>query len=162
MTFLCTLATKWAKISSIYSKITKLHPMCRDFSAKPYPIFRDFFCEKVTHLSGTHPYTLLGEYPPPPPGGATLAPKATHKLPTNTNIEKMYVCERGERASLENFSIFTSRTSCFFQYFCWYMYFRYFIGIFYLIILIMIASSFVVILQIINTNKIHSSTYIQS
>ena len=26
-----------------------------------------FFCKKVTHLSGTPPYTLLGEYPPPPP-----------------------------------------------------------------------------------------------
>ena len=44
--------------------------MFRDFSAKPYPMFRDFFfffCEKVTHWSGTPPYTLLSEYPPPPP-----------------------------------------------------------------------------------------------
>ena len=41
--------------------------MFRDFSAKPYPMFRDFFGEKVTHWSGTPPYTLLGEYPPPPP-----------------------------------------------------------------------------------------------
>ena len=56
------ITTKWAKISSIYSKITKLHPMFRDFSAKPYPMFTDF-----THFSGTPPYTLLGEYPPPPP-----------------------------------------------------------------------------------------------
>ena len=35
--FLCTLATKWAKISSIYSKITKLHPMFRDFFGKTIP-----------------------------------------------------------------------------------------------------------------------------
>ena len=62
------VATKWAKISSrpIYSKITKLHPMFREFLAKPYPMFRDFFA-KITHFSGTPPYTLLGEYPPPPP-----------------------------------------------------------------------------------------------
>ena len=31
MMFLCTLATKWAKISSIYSKITKVGGMFRDF-----------------------------------------------------------------------------------------------------------------------------------
>ena len=49
--------------------------MFRDFSAKPYPMFRDFFFEKkVTHFSGTPPYTLLGEYPPPPlPGYKTTA-----------------------------------------------------------------------------------------
>ena len=42
--------------------------MFRDFSAKPYPKFRDFFLgQKVTHLSATPLYTLLGEYPPPPP-----------------------------------------------------------------------------------------------
>ena len=64
---MCTSATKWAKISSICSQITKLHPMFWDFPAKPYPMFRDFFvCKKVTHLSGTPPSTLLGEYPPPP------------------------------------------------------------------------------------------------
>ena len=67
MTFLCTLATKWAKISSIDCKITKLHPMFRDFSAKPYPMFRDFL--RKSHPLELHtPYTLLGEYPPPPPG----------------------------------------------------------------------------------------------
>ena len=54
---LCTLATKWAKISSIYSKITKVGGM-----------FRDFLGKKVTHFSGTPPFTILGEYPPPPPG----------------------------------------------------------------------------------------------
>ena len=32
--FLCTLATKWAKISSIYSKITKVGGMFRDFFGK--------------------------------------------------------------------------------------------------------------------------------
>ena len=32
--FLCTLATKWAKISSIYSKITKVGGMFRDFQLK--------------------------------------------------------------------------------------------------------------------------------
>ena len=64
---------KWVKISSIYSKITKLHPMFRDFSAKPYPMFRDFFCEKVTHFSGTPPFTILGEYPPSPGRSVTAA-----------------------------------------------------------------------------------------
>ena len=54
MMFLCTLATKWAKISSIYSKITKLHPMFRDFSAKPYPMFRGFFAKK-SPISAAHP-----------------------------------------------------------------------------------------------------------
>ena len=34
MMFLCTLATKWAKISSIYSKITKVGGMFRDFQLK--------------------------------------------------------------------------------------------------------------------------------
>ena len=72
MTFLCTLATKWAKISSIYSKITKLH-MFRDFSAKPYLIVRDFFAKTVTHLSVTPPpripYQASTPRPPPPPPG---------------------------------------------------------------------------------------------
>ena len=34
MTFLCTLATKWAKISSIYSKITKVGGHVWDFFGK--------------------------------------------------------------------------------------------------------------------------------
>ena len=38
--FLCTLATKWAKISSIYSKITKVGGgggMFKDFQLKTIP-----------------------------------------------------------------------------------------------------------------------------
>ena len=74
MMFLCTLATKWPKISSIYSKITKLHPMFRDFFRQNHTPCLGIFCEKVTHLSGTPPFTILGEYPPPPPpGGLTTA-----------------------------------------------------------------------------------------
>ena len=69
MTFLCTLATKWAKISSIYSKIKKLHPMFRDFSAKPYPMFRDFFFWRKSHQFERHtPVYLIRRVPPPPPG----------------------------------------------------------------------------------------------
>ena len=64
MTFLCTLATKWAKISSIYSKITKLHPMFRDFSAKPYPMFRDFL--RKSHPFQRHtPVHHIRRVPPP-------------------------------------------------------------------------------------------------
>ena len=66
MTFLCTLATKLAKISSIYSKITKLHPMFRDFSGKTITPCLGIFCEK-SPISAAHPRSPLGEYPPPPP-----------------------------------------------------------------------------------------------
>ena len=39
-------------------------------------------------------------------------------IPTNTNIEQnVCVCERAERASLENFGIFTFLNCYFFQYF---------------------------------------------
>ena len=42
-------------------------------------------------------------------------------IPTNTNIEQMYVCanERSD-ASLENFGIFTFLNCYFFQYYCRY------------------------------------------
>ena len=53
--FLCTLATKWAKIYSIYIKLQNYTPCL------------GIFGEKVTHFSGTPPFTVLGEYPPPPP-----------------------------------------------------------------------------------------------
>ena len=66
--FCVLLATKWAKISSIYSKITKLHPMFRDFSAKPYPMFRDFFAKKSPIQRHT-PVYLIRRVPPPPPRG---------------------------------------------------------------------------------------------
>ena len=66
MTFLCTLATKWAKISSIYSKITKVGGMFRDFPAQNHTPCLGISWKKVTHLSGTPPFTILGEYPPPP------------------------------------------------------------------------------------------------
>ena len=67
MTFLCTLATKWAKISSIYSNITKVGGMFRDFPAQNHTPWLGISWKKVTHFSGTPPFTILGEYPPPPP-----------------------------------------------------------------------------------------------
>ena len=70
MTFLCTLATKWAKIFySIYSKITKLHPMFRNFSAKHIPCLGIFFLRKSHPFQRHTPVYLIRRVPPPPPGG---------------------------------------------------------------------------------------------
>ena len=69
--FLCTFATKWAKISSIYSKITKVGGMFRDFPAQNHTPCLGISWKKVTHFSGTPPFTILGEYPPPPPGNSS-------------------------------------------------------------------------------------------
>ena len=96
MMFLCTLATKWAKISSIYSKITKLGGHClRIFSSKPYPIimFKDF-SQKSDLLERHTPdaYTQrLSEYPPPPPPlrGAFTQHGNTHKY-TVLRLDKSY------------------------------------------------------------------------
>ena len=90
MTFLCTLATKWAKISSIYSKITKLHPIFIGiFRQNHTHACLGIFCvwEKVTQLERHTPeYTLLGEYSPPPPPDAPktwfLVLKFQQKNPT--------------------------------------------------------------------------------
>ena len=64
--FLCTLATKWAKISRLYSKITKVGGMFRDFPAQTIPHVQRFLGKK-SPISAAHPRSLLGEYPPPPP-----------------------------------------------------------------------------------------------
>ena len=45
----------------------------------------------------------------------------------NINIEKIFVCERAEQASLENVRVCTFQKSSFFYYFCWYL--GYFVGI---------------------------------
>ena len=67
--FLCTLATKWAKI-------TKVGGMFRDFSSKPYPMFRDF--SQKSDLLERHtpvlPYTASTPPPPPPPASFLLVP----------------------------------------------------------------------------------------
>ena len=64
-----TLATKWANISSIYSKISKVGGMFRDFQLKPYPMFREF--SQKSYLLERHtpvlPYTASTPPPPPPP-----------------------------------------------------------------------------------------------
>ena len=49
ITFLCTLATKWAKISSIYSKMTKVGGMFRDFPAQNRDPCLGTLRRKVTH-----------------------------------------------------------------------------------------------------------------
>ena len=59
--FLCTLATKWAKISSIYSKITKVGGMFRDFPAQNHTPCLGISWKKSHHTI----FTILGEYPPP-------------------------------------------------------------------------------------------------
>ena len=41
--------------------------MFRDFFRQNHTPCLGIFCEKVTHFSGTPPFTILGEYPPPPP-----------------------------------------------------------------------------------------------
>ena len=70
MTFLCTLATKWAKISSIYSKITKVGGMFRDFFRQKWGACLGIFFFFKSPISAAHPpFTILGEYPPPPPPG---------------------------------------------------------------------------------------------
>ena len=45
----------------------------------------------------------------------------------NINIEKIFMCEPAERASLEIFRVCTFKTSSFFHYFCWYL--GYFVSI---------------------------------
>ena len=70
MMFLCSLATKWAKI-------TKVGGMFRDFQLKTVPyMFRDF--SQKSDLLERHtpvlPYTASTPHPPPPPppGAATF------------------------------------------------------------------------------------------
>ena len=46
---LCTLATKWAKISSIYSKITKVGGMFKDSPAQNHTLCLRIFLKKVTY-----------------------------------------------------------------------------------------------------------------
>ena len=71
MMFLCTLATKWAKIT----KVGGGGGMFRDFQLKPYPMFRDF--SQKSDLLERHtpvlPYTA--STPPPPPGHVHLKKK---------------------------------------------------------------------------------------
>ena len=69
MMFLCTLETKWAKISSIYSKITKVGGMFRDFPVKTGPMFRDSWPKSnpLEPRTPRLPY-YLSTPPPPPPG----------------------------------------------------------------------------------------------
>ena len=52
--FLCTLATKWAKISSIYSKISYFDRIW--FRLKPYPMFREFSqkSDLLTRIEGRY------------------------------------------------------------------------------------------------------------
>ena len=61
---------EWAKISKVSTvKLQNYTPCLGIFRQNNTPCLGIFFCEKVTHFSGTPPYTLLGEYPPPPPPG---------------------------------------------------------------------------------------------
>ena len=56
----------------------------------------------------------------------------------NINIEKIFVCERAARASLENFCVCTFQKSSFFHYFCWYL--GYFVGIITLLLVTFVTS----------------------
>ena len=69
---LCTLATKWAKISSIYSKITKVGGMFKDFQLKTKTMFKDF-SQKSDLLERQTPVCLYTASTPPPP-----PPRGTH------------------------------------------------------------------------------------
>ena len=65
MTFLCTLATKWAKI---YSKITKLHPMFRDFFRQNHTPCLGIFLRKSHPFQRHTPVHHIRRAPPPPRG----------------------------------------------------------------------------------------------
>ena len=69
MMFLCTLATKWAKISRLVSTVKWQNyiPCLGIFSAKPYPMFRNFFKRKSHPLEWHTPVYLIRRVPPPPP-----------------------------------------------------------------------------------------------
>ena len=69
MMFLCTLATTWAKISSIYSKITKVGGMFKDFPAQNHTLCLRIFFKKSDLLERHIPVCLTPRVPPPPPGG---------------------------------------------------------------------------------------------
>ena len=56
----------------------------------------------------------------------------------NINIEKNFVCERAERASLENFRVLHVPKISFFHYFCWYL--GYFVGIITFLLVTFITS----------------------
>ena len=80
MMFLCTLATKWAKISSIYSKITKAGGMFKDFQLKTIPyMFRDF-SQKSDLLERHTPVLPYTASTPPPPGNRDFDTKETNFL----------------------------------------------------------------------------------
>ena len=68
MVFLCTLATKRAKISSIYSKITKVGGMFKVFQLKTIPYMFKDFSQKSDLLERHTPVCLTPRIPPPPPG----------------------------------------------------------------------------------------------
>ena len=71
MMFLCTLATKWAKISIVSTaKLQKWGACLRISSSKPYPMFKDFSqTEKRPIYRAAHPpVCLTPRVPPPPPG----------------------------------------------------------------------------------------------
>ena len=65
--FVYTLATKWAKISSIYSKITKVGGMFKDFPAQNHTLCLRIFLKKrpIRAAHPRMPYTA--STPPPPP-----------------------------------------------------------------------------------------------
>ena len=60
----------------------------------------------------------------------------------NTNIEKIHICERAERASLENFLgiFYILKTAISFQYFVGT--FRYFVGTNYMLVGLHVATNF--------------------
>ena len=64
--FLCTLATKRAKISISTAKLQKWGVYLRFSSSKPYPMFKDF-SQKSDLLERHTPVCLTPRVPPPPP-----------------------------------------------------------------------------------------------
>ena len=96
---MCTLATKWAKISSIYRKITKVGGMFRDFFRQNHTPCLGIFLllKKVTLFSGTPPFTILGEYPPPPRVPAEVYSEVIlstkDEIPQNVHVLKLLVRE---------------------------------------------------------------------
>ena len=123
--FLCTLATKWAKISSIYSKITNVGVCLMIFQTQNHTLCLRIFLKKSDLLERHIPVCLTtASTPPPPPPRAIFGPTCMYKKlrnfrtvpPRVTNLvskcagnlkEKSHKVSRRELCALQS-----NRTKC--------------------------------------------------